>query len=172
MAHARLIHNIGESPSKAHHIKANYNTVEEVRNAEGILTFDGVYKNVYNHRALLKGRHVILFVMGDYIGKDNSFDKGMPLEHYCSLRELNELAEIGCKMGWHTHTHPDLTTLSKQEILKEVTPPDWFPRKYFAYPYGRFNDLVIDCIRQVGYEEAYSVFNGDDTAFQKRRDYL
>lgn len=158
-----LLHNIGEK------INSNYNTKEEVSSHDN-LTFDGVYRNVWENRELLKNKNVILFIMGDYVGKDNLFDTGMPLEKLCSWEELNDLVSIGCKLGWHTWSHRDLTTLDKEEIMRELKCP--FETKYFAYPYGRFNDLVVECVKESGYEFAYSVTQGNDNPLTLKREYL
>ena len=50
--------------------------------------------------------------------------------------------------------------------------------KYFAYPYGNFNQLAIDCVKQVGFEQAWSVTQGSqnpnelDFIFKQYRPYL
>lgn len=160
-----LLHNIGELKHNS-----NYNRPEEVKNAEGLLTFDGVYRNVYENRNLLEGKEVILFVMGNYVGKDNSFDAGQPLEKLCDWNEIMELVYRGTKLGWHSWSHRDLTTLSNDELLLEVTPP--FPMDYFAYPYGKFDWRVIEAVKDAGYKEAFSVTEGDDSQFQRLRRYL
>jgi hypothetical protein len=72
----RLCHNIAESPSKQAHIQANYNTREQVASCGDRLTFDGIYTNVRENRDILKGREVLLFVVGNTIGGDNAFDVG------------------------------------------------------------------------------------------------
>jgi hypothetical protein len=139
-----------------------------------VLTFDGVYKNVLENVDVLKGKQVMLFIMGKYMGGDNTFDlPNVPkLEHYCSYDNIASIgAEIeSLEVGWHTWSHPDLTTLTKEEIMKEITPP--FPMKSFAYPYGRYNDLVIECVKEAGYERAFSVFATDGTQWTIPRPYL
>lgn len=169
----RLLHNIGEIGHP------NYNTREEIIRCKDPLGFDGIYRNVYENRDVLKGKSGILFVMGDYVGKDNTFDlKNVPrLEKYCTWGEILQICkEYDFEVGWHTYSHPDLTKLTKAELLKEVMPP--FPMKYFAYPYGRFNDLVIEAVKFAGYERAYSVTQGSmnpdekDYKFKIFRDYL
>lgn len=163
----RLLHNIGDTKN------SNYNTREEVLACNDILTFDGVYKNVIENRDTWLGKIVIFFVMGDYAGKDNSFDlPNVPkLEEYCTIEEIKKLVETtGGEIGWHTWSHPDLTTLTKEEIMKEITPP--FPMKSFAYPYGRYNDLVIECVKEAGYERAFSVNQTDGTQWTIPRPYL
>ena len=128
---------------------------------------------MYDNRDLLIGKKVIIFVMGDYIGKDNSFEnvkEGLPLEKYCTQRQLDQLVNMGCELAWHTWSHRDLTTLTKEEIIKEITPP--VPMKKLAYPYGRFNATVLEAVREVGFEEAFSVTQGDNSQFQRTREYV
>ena len=150
-----LAHNIG----KHHH--SNYHTRVEVETCQEPIGFDGIYKNVYDNQDVLVGKSGIMFIMGNYLGKDNRFDLDFvpQLEPYCTLEEVQELcSKYDFEIGWHTWSHPDLTKLSKEEIMKEITPP--FPMKYFAYPYGLYNDLAIECVKEVGYEYAWSVTQG------------
>ena len=43
--------------------------------------------------------------------------------------------------------------------------------KYFAYPYGLFNDLVVECVKELGYEKAWSVTQGSRNPNEKDYDY-
>lgn len=169
----RLLHNIGDIKH------SNYHTREQILNSNEPLGFDGIYLNVYENRDVLKDKTGIFFVMGDYVGGDNSFDlKYVPkLEKYCTWDQIYEMCnELNFEIGWHTWSHPDLRTLTKEQIIKEITPP--FPMKYFAYPYGHFNDIVIECVKEVGYEKAWSVHQGSrnpnekDYNFKIYRPYL
>ena len=110
--------------------------------------------------------------MGDYVGGDNSFDFGQPYEMLCSWEQIDELVkDYGCKLGWHTWSHPDLTKMDNfEEILNEVTPPRRM--KYFAYPYGRFDKTVVEAVEMAGFKEAYSVHQGDGSEFKRNREYL
>ena len=163
-----LCHNIGVPPDTRPQVRANYNTREQIAGCKGILTFDGVYKNVYENRDVLSGKQFTLFVTGNYIGLDNTFDTGMPIERYCTIKEIES---IGGEIGWHTWSHRDLTTLTESEILQEVTPPEWMSTNLFAYPYGRYNDLVLDIVSSM-YEKAFSVINTDGTEMTIPRSYL
>lgn len=169
----RLAHNIGNE------VHSNYNTRQEILNCPDPIGFDGIYKNVYDNRDLLVGKSGILFVMGDYVGKDNSFDlPHVPkLEQYCTWAEIYEItSNYDFSLGWHTWSHPDLTQLSKSEIMKELKAP--FQTQFFAYPYGRYNDLVIECVKESGYKFAFSVTQGtrnpsdNDYNFKIYRDYI
>lgn len=168
-----LLHNIGTPPVYDPVVASNYNTVDQIKETKGLLTFDGVYKNVWYNAELIEmdKREVILFVMGDYVGKDNRFDVGMPHEEYCDWNQIIELVtDYGAELGWHTWSHPDLTTLSEDEIRREVTPP--FPMNYFAYPYGRYNDTVRRIVEETGYLNAWSVTQGDGDPYSLKRDYI
>lgn len=164
----RLLHNITDGINHP-----NYNSRKEVLDCNDVLTFDGVYKNVLENVDVLKGKQCIFFITGNYMGKDNTFD----LPNVPKLEGYLNYFDAGClvgltkgEIGWHTWSHPDLTTLTKEEIMKEITPP--FPMKYFAYPYGRYNELVKQCVKKAGYEKAFSVFQTDGDDFSIPRPYL
>ncbi len=163
----KLAHNIGiENHS-------NYHTREQILDCYEPIGFDGIYLNVYENQDVLEGKKGIFFVMGDYVGEDNEFDlDNVPkLEKYCTWKQIHEMVDTyDFEMGWHTWSHPDLTKLSKEDIMEEITPP--FPMKYFAHPYGKFNQLVIDCVKEAGYEKAWSVTQGNDNQYSLYRDYI
>jgi len=162
----KLCHNIALTK----HSK-NYNTPEEILQCDEPLSFDGVYLNVHDFKELLIGMDVTLFFVGEYLGQDNSFDAGQKRERFCDLQQLRDLEQLGCKLGWHTWTHRDLTKIdSYEELVEEVTPP--FPMESFAYPYGRFDKTVIDAVKRAGFEYAYSVYQGDGSKYQLNREYL
>lgn len=163
-----LLHNIG------HRINSNYNSPEEIEATDEQLGFDGIYLNVWTHRHLLKKPRkgpTVLFVMGNTIGGDNSFDAGMPRELYCDWNKIMDLVQnYGCELGWHTWSHRNLTELSDEEVRKEVRPP--IPMKWFAYPYGNVDERVEKIVREEGYEDAWSVVQGHGGPFQRKRPYL
>jgi peptidoglycan/xylan/chitin deacetylase (PgdA/CDA1 family) len=162
-----LLHNVGPK------LNANYTTAEEILRCKEQISFDGVYYNVWVHRHILKPKLVgaILFVMGDFVGKDNSFDKGQYLEAYCGWNEIMDLVtNFGCVLGYHSKTHRNLLDLSDEEVLAEVMPP--FPSNVFAYPYGSVDERVARIVKECGYQAAWSVHQGDGSQFQKKRRYL
>lgn len=171
----KLAHNIGTTKHP------NYNTREQILSCQEPIGFDGIYRNVYLNQDVLAGKSGIMFIMGDFVGGDNAFDlPNVPkYEEYCSYEEVWELCDkYDFEMGWHTWSHRDLTLLTREEIMEEVTPPMGMKMKYFAYPYGTFNDLVIECVKEAGYEKAYSVTQGardtweSDYNFKIYRDYI
>jgi len=96
-----LLHSIGPR------LNSNYNTPEEVLNCPGPFGIDGIYESILIHADMLKGKEVILFVMGAYVGGDNSFDQGQPYARFLDWTEIKHLQKVlGAKLGWHTHSHP------------------------------------------------------------------
>lgn len=162
-----LLHNIGPR------VNSNYNTAEEIMRSNGPISFDGVYENVFKNHKVLEGRNVFFFIMGNTIGLNNSFDKGMPLETFCDQDQIMWMVKkYDVNLGWHTWSHRDLTLLTDGQIITELTPPDWIPIKYFAYPYGNVNEKVASLVEKMGYEAAWSVSQGDNSLFQINRKYL
>jgi peptidoglycan/xylan/chitin deacetylase (PgdA/CDA1 family) len=161
-----LVHNIG---TEKH---SNYHTREQILASTQPLGFDGIYKNVYDNQDVLMGKSGIFFVMGNYIGADNAFDLAYvpKLEQYCTMAQIEEMCtNHDFEIGWHTWSHPDLTKLTEEEVMREVTPPT--PMRYFAYPYGNFNQMVIDCVKRAGYEKAWSVTQGCTNSYEQDWQY-
>lgn len=168
MERLRLAHNIGNEDH------SNYHTREEILACDDPIGFDGVYRNVYENQDVLEGKSGILFVMGNFLGETNEFDlPNVPkLERYCTMQEVKELCNnYAFEIGWHTWSHRNLCLLSEKEILQEITPP--FRTKYLRYPYGEYCDKVIECVKQVGFQKAYSVTQGvHDNQYKIYSDYV
>lgn len=176
----KLAHNVvdeGTYQSVGRH--SNYNSIQQIIDCEEPIGFDGIYENVYDNHECLKYKNGVFFIMGDFVGGNNQFDlQHVPrLENYCSWWQICFLiSKYNFKIGWHTWSHPDLTTLSESDIMREITPP--FPMAYFAYPYGKYNDLVVDCVKRAGYVAAWSVTQGSqnpndkDYQFKLYRSYI
>lgn len=171
----KLLHNVGTFKH------SNYNTREQIAACRDQLSFDGIYKNVWDNRDLLLGRDqpTLLFVMWGFIGKDNTFDihHGLPLEKYCNWDHLFHLVrDYNCELASHSWRHRDLTLLSDDELKMELAIPviaglTW-PLRYFAYPYGNVDDRVARFTKDSGYQDAWSVNQGNGGPFQRNRTYL
>lgn len=162
-----LAHNIGIVKH------SNYNTRGQILSCQHPIGFDGIYKSVYDNQDILEGKSGILFVMGNYVGKDNSFEYPYhvpQLEKYCTWSEIRELTDkYDFELGWHTWSHPDLTQIPRSEMVKEITPP--FPMEYFAYPYGKYDQVVLDCVKQAGFKKAWSVTQGSQDIKEANHDF-
>lgn len=163
----KLLHSISDN-----RCSSNVNTLAEILACPDELSMDGPYESVYAHRFELMHRKPILFILEDYVGKDNSFDAGKHfLEKFCTWEQIFEMGRMGFRLGHHSRTHRDLTTLSDLQIEEEVLMP--FPMKYFAYPGGRTNNRVASIVEGMGYESAWAAGpHGDGSQFQQKRSYL
>jgi len=94
---------------------------------------------------------------------------GAPNVDTYSLRSLSheELVEMsGCPLmtiGAHSHCHNILTQLSGEEVIESVKTSkdlleEWTGHKmrFFSYPNGNFDDAVVDIIRNLGFEGAFT----------------
>ena len=139
-----------------------------------IITIDDGYRSVYdNAYPVLKkyGFTATLFIYTEFVGVSKN---ALGWDH------LAEMKANGFEIGSHSVSHADLTkrregedddayrtrikkelAVSKRTIDKKLQQNTAF----FAYPYGRFNDLVIDLTKQAGYRSAVSVRRGSNPFF-------
>jgi peptidoglycan/xylan/chitin deacetylase (PgdA/CDA1 family) len=127
-----------------------------------LITFDDGYQSFYSiaFPFLLKyGFKATIFVITGYIGKENLWDINIgKREKHLSLQELKEIKKYNFVIGSHTRTHPDLTKISfqraKEELSsskKELEDKLGEEVKFLSYPFGRYNDAIIEIALEVGY---------------------
>jgi peptidoglycan/xylan/chitin deacetylase (PgdA/CDA1 family) len=116
------------------------------------ITIDDGYRSVYELVYPILKRYnfkATLFIYTDFI--DNS-------PNALSWEQLRELTEAGFEVEAHTITHADLTLKrkgeSQAEYLKRIR------RELLAYPYGRWNKLVISMAIEEGYRGGVTVTRG------------
>lgn len=85
---------------------------------------------------------------------------------YLTKEEIKVIYK-GHEVSVHTVNHPNLTAISKSDVIYEVGEDrrelerlTGNPVRGMAYPFGNYNDLVIDVIKGLGIEYARTV---DDT---------
>ncbi len=132
-------------------------------------TFDDGYRHLYD--ILLKLLTItdtkpILFIPTNYIGKPNSWDYSywFRKEMHLSNSEIKELAKRGVRFGSHTHSHMNLTSLSKdkiieelklsKEILEDLTETEI---NCLSYPFGQTNPDITALLRETGYKKAFTM---------------
>jgi len=87
---------------------------------------------------------------------------------YLTIEGLKELAKSPLvTIGAHSHCHTLLTQLDKPELDKTIRDSKlllerWLERpvKYFAYPSGRYNNSVIESVRDAGFECGLTTVSG------------
>lgn len=108
-----------------------------------------------------------LFVITGYIGQNNRWNTRACYDaQHMTWDELRHWHDNGGDLGGHSHLHHCMTRLSLDELRETVEHNKRLleqetgsaPRA-FAYPYGRFNQAVIDVVRQ-HYELAFATDGG------------
>jgi peptidoglycan/xylan/chitin deacetylase (PgdA/CDA1 family) len=84
-----------------------------------------------------------------------------------SSGQLRAMADQGHEIGGHTCLHPALPGLDDATLWREVAEcRQWLieasgqPVDFFAYPYGEYDQRVIDTVRAAGYRGAVAAWGG------------
>ena len=83
---------------------------------------------------------------------------------YLSREEIRSLVDEGHTVACHTYDHPILTRLQDNEWTKEIDESKKLleqitgkPVYYFAYPYGAWNERVIEELKKRGIKAAFQL---------------
>lgn len=127
-----------------------------------LITFDDGYEGIYEHAAPeleKRNMHATFFIFKDAI---NTALQGYP---YITDQQLRALAANPLfAIQSHTLSHPDLSKISQSQLQQELADSKNFIEKItgkpcptIAYPYGHYNRDVLQTVKEVGYEAAFSV---------------
>lgn len=124
-----------------------------------LLTFDDAYADTANFALPILQRYgfnAAVFVVTQRLGGTNCWDE----DQGCGTLELMNAEQIrywagqGMEFGCHGRTHADLTKLSAHEVEAEVAGSQKDLGELlasgvvsFAYPYGKCNDTIKECVR-------------------------
>lgn len=82
---------------------------------------------------------------------------------------INKLSDMGFQIGSHTLTHPHLTKLNDKELKSELEDSkkaiEFITKKecvILAYPYGEFDERVVNAVKKAGYLYARTCEKKDD----------
>ncbi len=74
---------------------------------------------------------------------------------------MKEMQSAGMDIGSHTCSHPRLARLSRDQMREEVTASKkrledtlGVEVASFCYPYGNFDDAVVEAVKEAGYKLA------------------
>jgi len=136
------------------------------------LTFDDGYQSLYTEAfPVLQqyGFSATVFLIAGYCGKDNQWPgqpSFIPAMNLLTWEQIDEMARYGIEFGSHTFHHPRLDNLPAGALYDEIVLPKLVlegrlgrPVTVFAYPYGRYTDLVKDMVKS-SYEAACSTQPG------------
>ena len=120
---------------------------------EVIFTFDG--------GGTVQSADAILAVLAKHHVQGTFFLTGKMVEAHPDL--VKKIADAGNEIFSHTYDHPDLTTLSDDQITSELTKMERVleatagisPKPYFRAPYGAQNARVLAVAAKDGYQSVY-----------------
>jgi peptidoglycan/xylan/chitin deacetylase (PgdA/CDA1 family) len=151
------------------------------------ITFDDGFSCVLDYAVPILQRHgfpATMFAVSDRLGSSNDWmtGRGFPERTILSADGLRALENAGFTIGSHTQTHARLTDISADEAKEEIRSSKCRLEDaqgksvdYFAYPFGRLNEMVRDLVAGAGYRAACSTragFNrpGEDPYLLRRID--
>lgn len=134
-----------------------------------VITIDDGWKTVKSiaYPILKKyGFTAVLFVYTDLIKSKQS-------SVTLSWDDVREMVESGViEVESHTVTHADLTKVGDDQIRKEVADSQKVIKArlgvtstFLAYPYGNFNDSVVEAMQKSGYKVGFTVIRGENAFF-------
>src|SRR5512135_163141 len=173
-SHMQALQRCGMRPCSVEHFVAWLGGADTLHENNFVLTFDDGFLGVYEHAFPLLSRMgwpATVFLVSDLIGKtdewtehENPSGRSYPL---LGRREIEELARGGFSIHSHSRSHPDLRRLSRQAMIEELSGArrdleDLLgrPIPYLAYPFGWYNESVIEAVKASGYAAAFSVQPG------------
>ena len=96
-------------------------------------------------------------IFSEFFGDESSFSK----ELYLNWSEIKEMLDAGMSFGTHSHSHPDLSKLSKEDQFNELKLSKEIMEEKLdreinicSYPYGIPSDESIEALKDLGYKSA------------------
>lgn len=145
------------------YLKKNFNFIapDHLLSSESnsvLITLDDGYKDNLELKEIFSEYSItpLLFVIKDINNvKRGEIDNDI---EFLSEADIKTLENAGWRIGSHTQTHPNLITLNAEELEREVS--NTAELKYFSYPKGNYNDMVITAVKTAGYEMAFTMDDG------------
>ncbi len=128
------------------------------RNRYALITFDDGYKDNLKAAQILQDHSMkgLFFISTAYIGKQmNGVDM-------LDKNDIKSIVSYGMYIGSHSHNHYKLAEMERQDVKREaelsVNILSEFSNIYdFAYPFGNYNNSIIDILKQLGIKRAYII---------------
>ena len=126
---------------------------EKIPNNWIALTIDDAYKSFYTNGLPIFKKYNYPFTLFVYVKATQKRYKD-----YMNWDEIKEASKYG-EIGLHSYDHPHLLNLSNEQILNDTKRSYekfrqllGFKPKYYAYPYGEYNDRVKEQIKKFEFQ--------------------
>lgn len=126
-----------------------------------VLTFDDGWENQFRYAYPLLKKYndtATFFIYTHAIDHDA----------FLTWNQVKEMDNAGMTIGGHTRTHPFLTDITNPvDLRREIIGGKSVVENHighsidlFAYPYGHYNDQIIQIVKEAGYKTARSTYKG------------
>jgi peptidoglycan/xylan/chitin deacetylase (PgdA/CDA1 family) len=145
-----------------------------------VLTFDDGFRNFFTVAApqlVARDMPAAVYLITDRMGgngvaANTSHWQDADDATCLSWAEVRALkADYGIEFGSHSCTHPKLTTLMREDAIRELHQSQAVITRNldqeaigFAYPYGDYSDFIVESTRQLGYLCALTTDKGVNEA--------
>jgi peptidoglycan/xylan/chitin deacetylase (PgdA/CDA1 family) len=130
---------------------------------KAIITFDDGWESVYTKAYPVltsNNQKATVFVITGSVGHGKD---------YMNLSELATLYNSGWDVSSHSVNHTDMTKIPEQKMRTEINGSyDWLVNhgftasaKFFAYPYGSYNNRTIMALKEKGYALSKTLKDGE-----------
>ena len=139
------------------------------------LTFDDGYKNFLTYAVPTLNKYrfsATVYPVSDLVGTFNQWDlqNGITRNNLMDYSDLRNCVSQGIEVGCHSSTHMSLINeeadfdreiKSAKDTLEDKLDS---PIKAFCYPYGHFNDRVIESVKAASFDSATTMIRSRATA--------
>jgi peptidoglycan/xylan/chitin deacetylase (PgdA/CDA1 family) len=127
------------------------------------ITFDDGYYNVYQNAYPILKKYkfpAAVFITTGYVQKQMSLNR-IQLR-MLGWNEIKEMSNNDVTIGAHTITHPNLEQVDLETAKKEISGSKEEIEenigknvRYFASPYGKGNEEIVNLLRSMGFDYAF-----------------
>jgi len=169
--HMRLLHRLGFRTVTLRELVAAFEAGIPIPKKTVVLTFDDGYLDTVQVAApILRsyGYRATVFAVAGCVGRTAEWDAGSGISAtpLATWEQLRALRDAGWEVGFHTVTHPDLTTLPLDRLNAEIVEglaafqrALGSPVETLAYPYGSHSPRVVSVARRSGARAAVEATN-------------
>jgi peptidoglycan/xylan/chitin deacetylase (PgdA/CDA1 family) len=151
-------------------VRADLDTLPADGDRYACVTFDDGFQNIVDNALPELGKrgiHATLFVVTESLGGTRGWEHrggdDTREEKVMSVDQLQELSPELVTIGSHTMTHPLLPSIEKVQLMQELSGSrlkleQMLKRdvNLLSFPYGGFNDAVVEGCREAGYERVFT----------------
>jgi len=147
---------------------------DKIGKVVGITFDDGYRNNLINAGPILKKFNfsATCYIVSNKIGRTNEWDLDAKITQSKLMNnmEIQQWLDLGMDIGAHTRNHVNLNEVSmeiaKDEVMRSKTDIENLFKidvVDFCYPFGKFNNNIIELVRNAGFLSATTMNRGNVT---------